>query len=63
MSLQAILDYLQLWNAVAAVQLNDQPDRVLWRWTADGKYSAKSAYIMLHQGSTPMFGHKLIWKT
>ena len=26
MSLQAILDYLQLWNAVATVQLNDQPE-------------------------------------
>jgi hypothetical protein len=51
--LQAIMDYLHVWNAVATVQLNDQPDRVIWRWTADGKYSAKSAYNMMHQGSTP----------
>lgn len=30
---------------------------------ADGIYSAKSAYNMLHAGSTPLLGHILIWKT
>lgn len=48
MSLQAILDYLQFWNAVATVQLTDLPDKVIWRWTTDGKYLAKSAYNMMH---------------
>lgn len=48
---------------MANIQLTDQPDKVIWRWTADGAYSAKSAYRMLHAGSTPFLGHKLIWKT
>lgn len=28
-----------------------------------GEYSAKSAYMMLHAGSTTFLGHKLIWET
>lgn len=62
-SVPALVDYLHLWDAVDSTQLTDQPDKTIWRWTADGTYSAKSAYNMLHAGSTPLLGHKLIWKT
>jgi len=31
LSTQAIIDYLHLWNAVANVQLTDQPDKTVWR--------------------------------
>jgi hypothetical protein len=48
---------------VANIQLTDQPEKVIWRWTLDGVYSAMSAYRMLHAGSTPFLVHKLIWKT
>lgn len=44
-------------------QLNEQPDRPVWRWTADGTYTARSAYRMLHHGTTSFRGHRLIWKT
>ena len=60
---QAIIDYLHLWNAMANVQLTDQPDKTVWRWTPSGEYTAKSAYLMLHAGSSPFLGHKLVWKT
>lgn len=60
MSVEAILDYLHLWNMVANIQLNDQPDKIIWRWTPDGVYTAKSAYRMLHVGATPFLGHRLI---
>ena len=45
-----------------------QPEEInqigrFWRWTPDGRYSAKSAYTMLHAGSTRFHGHQLIWKT
>lgn len=63
MSTRAIIDYLHLWHAVDAVQLSDQPDRTVWRWTSNGEYTAKSAYLMLHRGSTPFPGHKLVWKS
>lgn len=36
---------------------------MIWRWSPDGTYIAKSAYKMLHTGSIPFRGHSLIWKT
>jgi hypothetical protein len=63
MSSQAIIDYLHLWHTVVNVQLSDQPDRTVWRWTPSGEYSAKSTYVMLQSGSCRFAGHKLIWKT
>lgn len=63
MSTQAILDYLHLWQLLANVQLSSQPDQTRWRWTANGEYTARSAYRMLHSGSTPLAGHNLIWRT
>jgi hypothetical protein len=59
----ALVDYLHLWAAVDGVQLSEQPDRLIWRWTADGSYSAKSAYDMLHTGAIKLRGHRLIWRT
>jgi hypothetical protein len=45
------------------VTLNDQPDKIVWQWTPDGSYSARSAYRMLHTGVVPFLGHSLIWQT
>lgn len=63
MSADAISEYLFLWNTLRDFQLTEVEDKTIWRWTPDGSYSAKSAYSMLHTGSTPFLGHKLIWKT
>lgn len=63
LSVLEITDYLHLWATVDGIQLHDQPDRVIWRWTEDGRYSAKSAYSMMHAGSIVMPGYRLIWKT
>jgi len=63
LSVQELTDFLHLWAIVDSIQLSDQPNKTIWRWTADGVYSAKSAYNMLHIGSITMPGHRLIWKT
>jgi hypothetical protein len=63
LSVSAIAEYLELWNRMLYVQLNDQAHRTVWRLTADGKHKAKSAYAMLHAGPTKFQGHRLIWKT
>jgi hypothetical protein len=60
MSMQAILDFLHLRRLMAAVQLSDATDRTVWRWSEDGQYSARFAYAMLHKGSLPFHGHRLI---
>jgi hypothetical protein len=59
----AIAEYLDLWEATTNVVFSDQADKTAWRWTPDGKYSAKSAYKMLHVGFVPFRRHSFIWKT
>jgi hypothetical protein len=62
MPVEILVDYLHLWAAIDGTQLSDQLDKIVWRWTADGAYSASSAYTMLHSGSVALRGHTLIWK-
>jgi hypothetical protein len=63
MSTDAIAEYLELWEIMGTVTLNDQPDKIVWQWTPDRSYSARSAYRMLHTGAVPFLGHSLIWQT
>lgn len=63
LSVVAITEYLHLWEATELIHLTDQPDRLVWRWTQDGCYTAQSAYKMLYLGSTKFRGHQLVWKT
>ena len=37
--MQAIHEYLALWDTLQDIQLNDQPDQTVWRWANDGTYS------------------------
>jgi hypothetical protein len=47
-----------------AVELDPlQADRFVWKWLADGKYSASSTYRALFAGSTLLLGAKELWKT
>jgi hypothetical protein len=40
-----IKDLVSLWQAINNThELNDLEDSITWRWTADGEYSASSAY-------------------
>ncbi|KAF8781126.1 hypothetical protein HU200_001103 [Digitaria exilis] len=51
-----------LGNRLHEVQLSDQPDVIRWRWTADGQYTAKSAYRVQFAGSYCTFDSTSIWK-
>ncbi|WVZ92927.1 hypothetical protein U9M48_038957 [Paspalum notatum var. saurae] len=63
-TLAVIEDYVALWAILDSVVLREGvEDKVIWCWTPDGQYSAKSAYLMLHQGSVVFAGHDLIWKS
>jgi hypothetical protein len=58
----AIRQFTCLWNLCRQVQLlTDVPDRVTWRWTADGAYSAGSAYAQQFIGSIRPEFTKIIW--
>ena len=55
-------NFVKLWDAVQEVQLCDQPDQITWKWTAHGKYTAKSAYNAQFVGSYSNFQGHSIWK-
>lgn len=40
-----------------------QGDRFVWKWSADGKYSASSAYRAFFYGSSSLLGAKELWQT
>uniref|UniRef100_A0A453HCV5 Reverse transcriptase zinc-binding domain-containing protein n=1 Tax=Aegilops tauschii subsp. strangulata TaxID=200361 RepID=A0A453HCV5_AEGTS len=53
---------LQLWHRIAGTTLSAEPDCLIWRWSANGVYSAKSAYTATFAGSTTCAAWKLTWK-
>ena len=55
-------EFVKLWDLVQAQQLNDQDDQIRWKWTADGNYSAKSAYLAQFMGSYSDIMANSIWK-
>ena len=61
-SVQEMACFVNLWDAVQAIQLTDQPDSIHWKWTAHGDYSAKSAYNIQFAGSHGQFISSHIWQ-
>jgi hypothetical protein len=55
--------YLCLWQAIAHTKLAIDSDRLVWKWSPNGVYSAQSCYRALFHGSLLSQSCKLIWKT
>jgi hypothetical protein len=55
-------EFIHLWDLIQNVQLLAHPDSIQWRWTANGCYSAKLAYLFQFHGSFRTFNAKAIWK-
>jgi hypothetical protein len=51
-----------LWEVVQEVQFSEVPDQIVWKWTASGLYSSKSAYDVQFKGSYCTFNTQAIWK-
>nr|ABA97942.1 retrotransposon protein, putative, LINE subclass [Oryza sativa Japonica Group] len=62
LGIQAILEYLKLWEILRAIQLTAVPDSLIWRWESSGEYSSWSAYRALLSGRIH-FEYKPIWKS
>jgi hypothetical protein len=57
-----LAQYLQVWDLVQSTQISpQQPDSIRWTLTADGNYSASSAYLAQFNGSFPKFKAEKIW--
>ena len=63
-SLEALMEYLELWDIISAVVLQEGvPDRHIWRLSTTGQYTAKSAYDALFQGAICFEPYERIWKS
>ena len=59
-----LIEYLHLWDILFDFQLHpDSEDKHIWRFSADGQYSAKSAYEGFFLGSTRFGPWEKVWKT
>jgi hypothetical protein len=54
-------ELISLWSSLETVTLNDQEDTIVWKWTANGQYTSKSAYQAQLLGSYCTFNSKAVW--
>jgi hypothetical protein len=55
-------ELIELWSLIQDVQLGQSEDEIMWSWTANGAYSAKSAYKVQFRGSYCTYNCSAIWK-
>jgi len=60
-SVEEMADFVALWDLIQELQLTMEEDQISWRWTADGVYTAKSAYEAQFRGSYYSFLPSAIW--
>lgn len=59
---QTLLDeFTLLYAALSTITLTNERDRIIWRWTANGEYSASSAYEVQFYGAMNMFPVGTLW--
>jgi hypothetical protein len=60
---EEIQEYIKLWETVQQIVLDpDREDTIVWRWTADGEYTTKSAYHIQFEGTFNRLKIMPIWK-
>jgi len=48
-------DFVVLWDLVQGVHLTSEDDKITWKWTANGVYTAKSVYeAQFREGHTAL---------
>jgi putative lipoic acid-binding regulatory protein len=60
-SVEQMAQFLILWDAVQQAQLNDRADEINWRWSSNGAYTKKSAYLAQLKGTYCTFDVQSIW--
>ena len=57
-----LVEYLDLWDSIAALELNTTVDTHHWKFEASGIYSTRSAYKNFFTGSITFKPWKRLWK-
>ena len=61
---EALVQFTRLWTSLLQVQLNEGiPDKLIWKWTANGSYSASSAYAAQFIGTIRPAFPRFIWRS
>jgi hypothetical protein len=63
LGIEEIGDYLLLRRRLEHIQLSDQADTMVWKWTSNGSYSASFCYRTTFHGSLLCDAWQLTWKT
>ncbi|KAM0866912.1 hypothetical protein ACQ4PT_042345 [Festuca glaucescens] len=63
LTVDVVVQFLRLWNAVQAVPLSDHNDKFVWKWTADGVFTARSAYQVFFHGTMALPGVANVWNS
>jgi hypothetical protein len=61
LSVNAVVQFFKLWNAIRSTNLRAEADTFTWKWTASGGFSSKTAYRAFFFGRTAMPGAAEIW--
>jgi hypothetical protein len=57
-----IAQFTRVWSLTGHFQLrSNDPDQIIWRWTAGGCYSSSSAYAAFLVGRTKLEGACEVW--
>ncbi|PNT69867.1 hypothetical protein BRADI_2g01749v3, partial [Brachypodium distachyon] len=59
---EVLLQFIQVWNILRNVQLNDSPDQLRWKFESSGSYSAAFAYQIQFHGRVSSPAARLIWR-
>jgi hypothetical protein len=65
LTVDALRDYLKLWSAIQSVPRHDVDgaDTFRWKWTTSGRFTSKSAYLMLFHGTTALASAANVWNS
>ncbi|KAM0888503.1 hypothetical protein ACQ4PT_028326 [Festuca glaucescens] len=63
LSVDVVVQFFKLWDAVDRVSLSARPDSFRWKWTADGAFSSRSAYRAFFHGTTALPGAAQVWNS
>jgi hypothetical protein len=61
LSVDAVVQYMHMWDPVHGVVLSEGEDSFTWKWTADGQFSTRSAYRAFFNSSTVLPGAAQLW--
>lgn len=61
---QVLCEYVLLWEKLEVIQLSPlESDRLIWKWSENGAYTALSAYRAYFTRMTALVGAKHLWKS